>query len=75
MNHLEGEQLDYTYHIHTATRRYLEKRNKAEGFAETTDRFKTLQGALHCLVTDCNVSGIDTTPDQTDQLGLFDTDK
>lgn len=63
-NHLENESFKYVTHIHRARTDYLEQRNKADGFAEITDRFSTLSGALHCLVTDCNVKGIDTEPDQ-----------
>jgi hypothetical protein len=37
-----------------------------------TDRYNTVEGALHCLVTDCKISGISTTPDNMSQTKLFD---
>jgi hypothetical protein len=62
-NHLEKESLGYIHHMHLATENYIKANRKAEGFAEKTDRYKTVDGALHCLVTDCNIGGIQTTPD------------
>ncbi|MCB9168866.1 MAG: hypothetical protein H6597_03260 [Flavobacteriales bacterium] len=63
-NHLEGDTFEFECHIHSATERYLQAGRDPETFAVTTDRFRTLQGALHCLVTDCAVSGLETTPDE-----------
>lgn len=62
-NHLEKELLGYENHMHIATEKYIKASRKAEGFAEKTDRYKTVDGALHCLITDCNISGIKTSPD------------
>lgn len=62
-NHLEGEVLGFECHIHTATEKYIKANRKPEGFAQTSDRYHTVKGALHCLVTDCNISGITTTQD------------
>lgn len=62
-NHLEKETLGYINHMHAATENYIKANRKAEGFAEKTDRYKTVNGALHCLVVDCNISGIQTSPD------------
>lgn len=63
-NHLEDDGFAFVCHIHIATERYLLAGRDAETFATTTDRFRTLQGALHCLVTDCAVSGLEPTPDE-----------
>lgn len=63
-NHLENERLGYSCHIHKATEKYMKANLKADGFAEATKRYETLQGALHCLVADCNISGITTVADQ-----------
>ena len=63
-NHLENEKLDYEYHIHKATEKYIKANRKPEGYAIATKRYHTLDGALHCLVNDFNISGISTTPDQ-----------
>jgi len=70
-NHLEKEKLGYNCHIHTATEKYIKANRKAEGFAEVTNRYNSVEGALHCLVTDCKISGIQTTPDDLCQLILF----
>ncbi|MET4080410.1 hypothetical protein ABIB40_000350 [Pedobacter sp. UYP30] len=73
-NHLEKIKLGYTCHIHIATEKYIKANRKAEGFAMATDKYTTIEGALHCLVTDCNVSGISTTSDNKSQTKLFDNE-
>lgn len=65
-NHIEAEKLGYTCHIHKATERYILAGKKPEGYAEATTDYSTLAGALHCLVTDCNISGISTDPEHPD---------
>jgi hypothetical protein len=72
LNHLEKVRLGYTCHIHIATEKYIKANRKAEGLAMATDRYNTVVGALHCLVTDCKIVGISTTPDNTSQTKLFD---
>lgn len=62
-NRLEGTRIEFVPHIHTATERYLQANHKPEGFASETDRFTTCKGALHALVTDCNISGLETEAD------------
>jgi len=71
-NHLEGNTLEYRPHIHLSTEKYVQANRKAEGFAEETNRYNSLQGALHCLVTDCNITGIKTEADSTSQTKLFE---
>lgn len=71
-NHLEKEKLGHTCHIHIATEKYIQANRKAEGYAEATEKYNTVEGALHCLVNDCNISGIQTTPDVVNQTKLFD---
>ncbi|MFH1005559.1 MAG: hypothetical protein V1781_08760 [Bacteroidota bacterium] len=70
-NHLEKVKIDYGCHIHIAIEKYIKANRKAEGFAELTDRYNTIDGALHCLVTDCNISGIQTSADTITQTKLF----
>jgi hypothetical protein len=70
-NHLESIRVGLTCHIHIATEKYINANRKAEGYAEATDRYKTLDGALHCLVTDCHIIGIQTNPDNLNQTNLF----
>lgn len=71
-NHLEGNLLEYKPHIHISTEKYVKANRKAEGFAEETNRYNSLQGAMHCLVTDCKISGIKTEPDNASQRKLFE---
>lgn len=71
-NHLEKVRLGYTCHIYIATEKYVKANRKAEGFAEATKRYNTVEGALHCLVTDCNISGIQTSSDNLTQTKLFE---
>lgn len=71
-NQLEKVRLGYTCHIHIATEKYIKANRKAEGFAEATKRYKTVDGALHCLVTDCKISGIQTSSDNLNQTKLFE---
>ena len=63
-NKLENERLGYVSHIHNASKRYLDDTGKADGFAEATNRFSTLEGALSCLLADCKISGLTANPDQ-----------
>ncbi len=71
LNFIEKERLEYICHIHIATEKYIKANRKPEGFAENTSRYKTVNGAFHCLITDCNVKGINTTPEITNQPSLF----
>lgn len=71
-NQIEGTSLDYKPHIHISTEKYVRANRKAEGFAEETNRYNSLKGALHCLVKDCNISGINTEPDDATQIKLFE---
>lgn len=71
LNFLEKERLEYICHIHRATEKYIRANRKPEGFATATDKYQTLEGAFHCLITDCNVRGIKTNPDILSQTKLF----
>ncbi len=63
-NQIEKEKLGYNCHIHKANEKYILAGKKPDGFAEVTKKYETLKGALHCLVRDCNISGLDTGPDE-----------
>jgi hypothetical protein len=65
-NRLEKEEEFYDFHIHVATERYQNIGSKVEHYAEKTDRYTNLRGALRCLFDDCNVS----LPNET-QIELF----
>lgn len=62
-SHIHGT-IEYECHIHEATERAIQEGGKPERHAAHTDRYKTLHGALHCLLEDFNVSGLDSSPDQ-----------
>ncbi len=48
-------QTFYDFHIHIATERYQLSGFREDAFAEVTDRYGDLQGALNCLVQDCGL--------------------
>ncbi|MBF0343577.1 MAG: hypothetical protein HQL06_05015 [Nitrospirae bacterium] len=66
LNHIEGERLGYKSHIHLARENYIRAGKKPDGYAEMTDRYKNIDGALDCLVSDCNITGLKV------DRGLFD---
>lgn len=69
-NTLDGSYFEYCCHIHTASERYAQAGRKPEHFALPTDRYSDLEGALHAIVTDCNILGIrpaNSTAEQNDQ--------
>ena len=54
-NHIERTKFD-DFHIHKATERYQKKEGpKEDGYAEPTDRYSDLRGALKCLINDANI--------------------
>ncbi len=59
----------YRCHIHRATAEALAAGRKIDSYAEETERYKTLEGALACLVEDCGVQGLTT---KHDERSLFD---
>lgn len=46
-------QTFWDFHIHTATERYQRTGNREDTFAEVTDRYSDMEGALECLFADC----------------------
>jgi hypothetical protein len=51
-NRIEGDSF-YGFHIHTATERYQDLGAKEEHYAEVTDRYGDLNGAISCMIKDC----------------------
>lgn len=71
-NPLEGgELIRFKCHIHRATQRYIEMGDKAEKYAETTDRYTNLDGALECLLLDCNIAQQEDDGDKGPQMRLI----
>ncbi len=52
-NKIEKQKI-YGYHIHFATERYQERGYDEDTYAEETDRYNNLEGALQCLIQDAN---------------------
>ena len=52
-NKLEGDSFR-DFHIHYATQRYQEAGWDIDAYAEPTDRYDTVDGALETLLNDCN---------------------
>lgn len=50
-NPIDGNIID-DYHIHKATERYQERGFDEDTYAEVTDRYDDLEGALNCLLED-----------------------
>ena len=77
-NPLEGERLPKGFHIHTATQRYQARRNRLDGYAEVTDRYNDLRGALSAMLVDCHIAGLTVEellpPTQGSLLELMDED-
>jgi hypothetical protein len=75
-NHFHRNILDKTRlapncHIHFAREDYIMAGLAPEGHASITDRYKTLEGALHCLVQDCNIANLSTQSDMIQQTLPF----
>ena len=51
-NKLE-RQTFFDYHIHQATQRYQETGMSEDAFAEPSDRYADVDGALQCAILDC----------------------
>ncbi|MFN0280170.1 MAG: hypothetical protein ACKVRN_16455 [Pyrinomonadaceae bacterium] len=67
-NHRHGNRLEkdvpfYDFHIHTATERYQMEAMNEETYAEATDRYGDLNGAIDCLISDCNIVSTNQQPD------------
>lgn len=68
-NHIHGD-IRYNCHIHRATPEAFTSGVRTDIFAEETDRYQTLPGAMDCLVADWSIHGI--TPEIDDDAELFD---
>lgn len=58
-NHLESTRRNkdrfYDFHIHTATERYQESDSPDEGYAEVTDRYHDMDGAIKYMADDAEL--------------------
>lgn len=53
-NKLENHKF-FDFHVHYATQRYQDAGRKEESYAEETNRYSDIKGALTCLINDCNI--------------------
>jgi len=67
-NHIHHE-IKFSCHIHKATERAINLGKKPESFAEKTEIYHTLDGALFCLVSDAIISGLPSL--KADEPDLF----
>jgi hypothetical protein len=70
-NVLERERIESRCHVHILTERYIQANRKGEGFAEATSIYRTLEGALHTLVTRANIRGLNIEADGPMTEDLF----
>lgn len=68
-SHVHGKTIRYEPHIHRTTAAAIAADRKPDSTAEATDRYKTLAGALACLIDDYRLVGIRADHDQPE---LFD---
>ncbi len=59
-DHIRGRM---NCHIHQTCEQALRSGGRPERYAETTDRYTTLDGALYCLVQDFRIKGLPTAPE------------
>ena len=62
-SHEHGD-ISYRPHIHRATERAIASGKKPESEAEESTRYKTLEGAMACLIEDFNLTGIKAQHDR-----------
>jgi hypothetical protein len=60
-NRIEGTKLPMHAHVHRATERYM-KAGRPDGYAEPTDLYSNIGGALRSLIQECSISGIESLP-------------
>ena len=70
-NALERQRFEAQCHVHTLTERYIQANRKVEAFAEPTQAYRTLGGALHDLVRRACITGLRTEPDGPETPDLF----
>ncbi|HEY3284441.1 MAG TPA: hypothetical protein VGN26_19400 [Armatimonadota bacterium] len=64
-NRIEGDRLDFSFHVHTATERYQARGLKEDWFAEEATAHTDARTAIECLLRDC---GFATAPDPQTHL-------
>jgi len=57
-NKIEGNDVDFTFHVHQATERYIIAGKEAEGWASGTDEYKDLDSALAYFAKRANIQPV-----------------
>ncbi len=70
-NVLERQRIEFLCHVHVLTERYILANRKGEGFAEVTDAYRTVAGALHELMRRANIQGLNAHIDSPQTPDLF----
>ncbi len=65
-SHRHGD-IRYDCHIHRATAEAIAAGKRVDSYAEKTDRYQNLEGALVCLIKDCGVQEL-PVPEEQGQL-------
>ncbi|WP_160110319.1 hypothetical protein [Caballeronia arvi] len=61
-NIIERTKVPFGCHRHIATQRYIVAGFDADGFAEPTSGYNSIEGAFECLCRDCGVASPDYHP-------------
>ena len=64
-SHRHGS-IHYRCHIHRSTAEAIEAGKRGDSYAEETDRYQNLTGALVCLIEDCSIQGLAVPYEQED---------
>jgi hypothetical protein len=62
LSHIHDD-IEYECHIHRATEEAIRQGRRPECHADYTNQYRTVNGALYCLMNDFKVSGLDSQPD------------
>lgn len=71
VNKCDGRRFDFECHIHEANEKSLKASKKIENYAEPTNRYTNLQGAIQCVLTDFHIMDL-SIGQLIEQGGLFD---
>lgn len=71
VNKCDGRRFDFECHIHEANEKSLKASKKIENYAEPTNRYTNLQGAIQCVLDDFHIMDL-SIGQLIEQGGLFD---
>lgn len=71
VNKCDGRKFDFECHIHEANEKSLKASKKIENYAEPTNRYTNLQGAIQCVLADFHIMDL-SIGQLIEQGGLFD---